>query len=59
VLGPGQLRCPKIPIEGSSGGAFYPMLETEGAECWITCTKSEQCPSVLSDCYMAFCVVPM
>lgn len=60
VLGPQQPRCPKIPVEGSgSNDKFYPMLETENGQCWITCTKSDQCPSVLSDCYMAFCAVPM
>jgi hypothetical protein len=59
VLGPRQRRCPQLRIEGSaSADEFYPMLEVENGECWVTCSESEQCPSSLSDCYMGFCVVP-
>lgn len=59
VIGPRQRRCPQIPIEGSAADDhFYPMLETEDGECWVTCSKSDQCPSLLSDCYMGFCAVP-
>ena len=59
VIGPQQRRCPQLRIEGSSAeDAFYPMLETEDGECWVSCSESEQCPSSLSECYMGFCVVP-
>lgn len=59
VIGPRQRRCPEIRIAGSSADdAFYPMLETEDGQCWVTCSESDQCPSSLSDCYMGFCVVP-
>lgn len=59
VIGPQQRRCPQLPIEGNSAaGAYYPMLEVESGECWVTCSESAQCPSSLSECYMGFCVVP-
>jgi hypothetical protein len=59
VIGPRQPRCPQLPIEGdATEGQFYPMLEMENGECWITCSESEQCPSSLSQCYMGFCAVP-
>jgi hypothetical protein len=59
VIGPRQPRCPQLPIEGSSAkGEFYPMLETESGECWVTCSADDQCPSSLSECYMGFCAVP-
>lgn len=57
VIGPAQPRCPEIPT--GDGGKLYPMLETEGGQCWVTCLDSEQCPSPISDCYMGFCVVPL
>jgi hypothetical protein len=60
VIGPRQRRCPQLRIEGSSAdGEFYPMLEVENGECWVTCSESTQCPSSLSQCYMGFCVVPL
>ena len=59
VIGPRQPRCPQLPIEGSAtDDEFYPMLETENGECWVTCSESDQCPSSLSECYMGFCAVP-
>lgn len=59
VIGPGQPRCPELPIEGSAAeDEFYPMLEVEDGECWVTCSENEQCPSSLAECYMGFCVVP-
>jgi hypothetical protein len=59
VIGPRQRRCPQLRIEGSAAeDEFYPMLEVENGECWVTCSESEQCPSSLSECYMGFCVVP-
>jgi hypothetical protein len=59
VVGPRQPRCPKLPVEGSEDGSVYPMLETEGGECWITCSEPEQCPGLLRECYMGFCAVPL
>lgn len=60
VIGPNQPRCPKLRVEGSEFvDEIYPMIETEDGECWITCSESEQCPSVLSECYMGFCAVPL
>jgi hypothetical protein len=59
VIGPRQRRCPQIRIEGGAAeDEFYPMLEVENDECWVTCSESAQCPSSLSECYMGFCVVP-
>jgi hypothetical protein len=59
VIGPRQRRCPQLRIEGASADdEFYPMLEMENGECWVTCSESDQCPSSLSQCYMGFCVVP-
>ena len=58
VIGRSQPRCPRLAIEGGSGNdEFYPMLETENGECWVTCSDSAQCPSSLPECYMGFCVV--
>lgn len=59
VIGPGQPRCPKVHVEGGADGDFYPMLETEEHECLITCSKPDQCPGILSECYMAFCAAPL
>jgi hypothetical protein len=58
VIGPQQRRCPNIRVEGGTDGDFYPMLETEDGECVVTCSKPEQCPGILSDCYMGFCAAP-
>ena len=59
LLSTRQPRCPRLPVEGdATGSRFYPMLEMENGECWVTCSESAQCPSSLSDCYMGFCAVP-
>lgn len=58
VIGRQQRRCPNIRVEGGADGDFYPMLETEDGECLVTCSKPDQCPGILSDCYMGFCAAP-
>lgn len=58
VISAMQPRCPEIPIE-AGGSEFYPMLETEDGQCWLTCLDSSTCPSPISDCYMGFCAVPL
>ena len=58
VTNTGVLRCPKIPVEGGASDDYYPMIE-ENHECLITCSKSDQCPGILSECYMGFCAAPL
>jgi hypothetical protein len=62
VTGPEHRLCPEIPLPGSTDPkAVYPTLEViETGECWISCGEDADCPpSVLTDCYMGICVVPL
>ena len=43
VISAMQPRCPEIPI-GEGSGEFYPMLETEDGQCWVTCLDSASVP---------------
>lgn len=60
LVGTEGLRCPEYRVVGSTDEtAFYPMLETEDDQCWVSCSEDEQCPPGLDDCYMGFCVVTL
>lgn len=63
-------RCPNLRVEGGEPNEYYPMIEVPGGDpheerpmeadqCWITCAENETCPTLVSQCYMGFCVVPM